>query len=275
MPTVQRWEKHLTLISEIIDEWLSVQRKWLYLEGIFIGGDISAQLPEEAEKFNNIDKEFQEVNKSGTVATSLSTLEPGPTVGVRHEEIDIFPRSLPRSLPRSVLASEYINIFCYFCGPVAVCFLPAQCFRFRSWPTVPQIRLWWMFVWYRDAWTTFSGSERNSMGVKSRSMITWNTSGCSSQGEMIVGFTGKRFFAFAFGLAKMLLDRKVLYTVAVGDFLFPRIFYGSVLVFEFQELGKRFGSWNGCFFFVQMNRRMTLSKDNTLRQRSSNFCQLG
>lgn len=62
----------MTLISEIIDEWLSVQRKWLYLEGIFIGGDISAQLPEEAEKFNNIDREFQEVNrkkrKMGTVS---------------------------------------------------------------------------------------------------------------------------------------------------------------------------------------------------------------
>ncbi|KAL1383973.1 hypothetical protein pipiens_013086, partial [Culex pipiens pipiens] len=61
LPTVQRWEKHLTLISEIIDEWLAVQRKWLYLEGIFIGGDISAQLPEEAEKFNKIDQEFQEI----------------------------------------------------------------------------------------------------------------------------------------------------------------------------------------------------------------------
>ncbi|XP_055533348.1 dynein axonemal heavy chain 10 [Wyeomyia smithii] len=61
MPTVQRWEKHLTLISEIIDEWLAVQRKWLYLEGIFIGGDISAQLPEEAEKFNKIDEEFQKI----------------------------------------------------------------------------------------------------------------------------------------------------------------------------------------------------------------------
>ncbi|XP_058811885.1 dynein axonemal heavy chain 10 isoform X1 [Topomyia yanbarensis] len=64
LPTVQRWEKDLTLISEIIDEWLSVQRKWLYLEGIFIGGDISAQLPEEAEKFNKIDEEFQEIMAS-------------------------------------------------------------------------------------------------------------------------------------------------------------------------------------------------------------------
>uniref|UniRef100_A0A182QI99 Dynein heavy chain linker domain-containing protein n=1 Tax=Anopheles farauti TaxID=69004 RepID=A0A182QI99_9DIPT len=59
MPTVQRWEKHLTLISEIIDEWISVQRKWIYLEGIFIDGDISSQLPEEAKHFNIIDEEFR------------------------------------------------------------------------------------------------------------------------------------------------------------------------------------------------------------------------
>lgn len=39
-----------------------VQRKWMYLEGIFIGGDIRSQLPEEAKKFDNIDKTFKKVN---------------------------------------------------------------------------------------------------------------------------------------------------------------------------------------------------------------------
>jgi len=39
-----------------------VQRKWMYLEGIFIGGDIRAQLPEEAKKFDQIDKTFKRVN---------------------------------------------------------------------------------------------------------------------------------------------------------------------------------------------------------------------
>ena len=38
-----------------------VQRKWMYLEGIFIGGDIRAQLPEEAKKFDQIDKTFKRV----------------------------------------------------------------------------------------------------------------------------------------------------------------------------------------------------------------------
>ncbi|KOB71862.1 putative Ciliary dynein heavy chain, partial [Operophtera brumata] len=44
------WERRLSLISEIIEEWLATQRKWLYLEGIFVGGDIRVQLPEEAKK---------------------------------------------------------------------------------------------------------------------------------------------------------------------------------------------------------------------------------
>ena len=38
-----------------------VQRKWMYLEGILIGGDIRSQLPEEAKKFDGIDKTFKKV----------------------------------------------------------------------------------------------------------------------------------------------------------------------------------------------------------------------
>lgn len=34
----------------------------MYLESIFIGGDISSQLPEEAKKFDNIDKNFKKVS---------------------------------------------------------------------------------------------------------------------------------------------------------------------------------------------------------------------
>ncbi|KAF2892470.1 hypothetical protein ILUMI_13689 [Ignelater luminosus] len=58
---VQKWEKNLSNIGEVIDEWLSVQRKWLYLEGIFVGGDIRAQLPDEAKKFDDIDKAFRRI----------------------------------------------------------------------------------------------------------------------------------------------------------------------------------------------------------------------
>ncbi|CAH2003821.1 unnamed protein product, partial [Acanthoscelides obtectus] len=61
LPVVQKWEKSLATIGEVIDEWLSVQRKWLYLEGIFVGGDIRAQLPDEAKKFDDIDKAFRRI----------------------------------------------------------------------------------------------------------------------------------------------------------------------------------------------------------------------
>ncbi|XP_074525804.1 dynein axonemal heavy chain 10 [Halichoeres trimaculatus] len=64
--TIQQWEKDLSLISETIEVWLLVQRKWMYLESIFIGGDIRSQLPEEAKKFDNIDQRFKEI-MSGTV----------------------------------------------------------------------------------------------------------------------------------------------------------------------------------------------------------------
>lgn len=40
---------------------MATQRKWLYLEGIFVGGDIRQQLPEEAKKFDDIDKSFRKV----------------------------------------------------------------------------------------------------------------------------------------------------------------------------------------------------------------------
>lgn len=69
LETVNRWERNLALISEIIDEWLIVQRKWLYLEGIFIGGDIRSQLPEEAKKFDDIDKAYRRVSNGSLLIT--------------------------------------------------------------------------------------------------------------------------------------------------------------------------------------------------------------
>ena len=46
----------------------------MYLEGIFIGGDIRQQLPEEAKKFDNIDKTFKKV-KNFTLCSSQASAE--------------------------------------------------------------------------------------------------------------------------------------------------------------------------------------------------------
>lgn len=71
LSTVQKWEKCLTLVAEMLDEWIATQRKWMYLEGIFIGGDIRDQLPEEAQKFDDIDKTFMRVCRAFLRAISL------------------------------------------------------------------------------------------------------------------------------------------------------------------------------------------------------------
>ncbi|XP_068620608.1 LOW QUALITY PROTEIN: dynein axonemal heavy chain 10 [Battus philenor] len=61
LSVVQTWERRLSLISEVIEEWMATQRKWLYLEGIFVGGDIRTQLPDEAKKFDDIDRSFRKI----------------------------------------------------------------------------------------------------------------------------------------------------------------------------------------------------------------------
>uniref|UniRef100_H9GM01 Dynein axonemal heavy chain 10 n=1 Tax=Anolis carolinensis TaxID=28377 RepID=H9GM01_ANOCA len=61
LTTVHSWEKTLSLIGEVIEVWMIVQRKWMYLESIFIGGDIRSQLPDEAKKFDNIDRIFKRI----------------------------------------------------------------------------------------------------------------------------------------------------------------------------------------------------------------------
>ncbi|KAI8825885.1 dynein heavy chain and region D6 of dynein motor-domain-containing protein [Fimicolochytrium jonesii] len=62
LPAVQEWEKVLSHIGEVLEVWMVVQRRWMYLESIFIGsGDIRMQLPEEAARFDRIDKTFKKL----------------------------------------------------------------------------------------------------------------------------------------------------------------------------------------------------------------------
>ena len=44
---VRKWEQRLSLVSECIEIWMLVQRKWMYLESIFMDSDdIRHQLPQ-------------------------------------------------------------------------------------------------------------------------------------------------------------------------------------------------------------------------------------
>jgi len=58
---VQGWIIKLSTVSEIIEMWLVVQNMWCYMEAVFSGGDIVKQLPQEAKRFQNIDKNYMKV----------------------------------------------------------------------------------------------------------------------------------------------------------------------------------------------------------------------
>ena len=57
---VSEWQKKLSTSDQVISTYMDVQRTWSHLESIFIGSeDIRRQLPEDSERFDQIDKNFK------------------------------------------------------------------------------------------------------------------------------------------------------------------------------------------------------------------------
>ncbi|XP_076442165.1 cytoplasmic dynein 1 heavy chain 1-like isoform X5 [Babylonia areolata] len=55
----QAWEDKLNRINALFDVWIDVQRRWVYLEGIFTGSaDIKHLLPVETTRFQGVSTEF-------------------------------------------------------------------------------------------------------------------------------------------------------------------------------------------------------------------------
>ncbi|KAK9841874.1 hypothetical protein WJX81_008571 [Elliptochloris bilobata] len=58
---VAGWLGRLGVVGEQLESWLAVQALWMYMEAVFSGGDIVKQLPAEAKRFQNIDKNFMKI----------------------------------------------------------------------------------------------------------------------------------------------------------------------------------------------------------------------
>lgn len=60
---MQSWEEKLILMQDIIDQWLTCQATWMYLEPIFSSEDIMRQMPAEAKSFRKVDKIWRDIMK--------------------------------------------------------------------------------------------------------------------------------------------------------------------------------------------------------------------
>jgi dynein heavy chain 1 len=61
------WDEKLQKIRITFDNWIDVQRRYVYLEGIFFGSaDIKSMLTSEFNKFRGIDNEFTGLMKKVT-----------------------------------------------------------------------------------------------------------------------------------------------------------------------------------------------------------------
>lgn len=81
---VEEWEKKLATLSETLDEWVTCQRTWMYLENIFGAEDIQKQLPAESQKFLVVDRSWKAImtrtNADPLVLNALLPLENGSSL---------------------------------------------------------------------------------------------------------------------------------------------------------------------------------------------------
>jgi len=61
---VEGWRHTLNVMQETLDEWMNVQRNWMYLEAIFSSPDIVKQLPKAAKSFKTVDISWKTVMKA-------------------------------------------------------------------------------------------------------------------------------------------------------------------------------------------------------------------
>lgn len=73
-----QWEAKLHTAQDVLDEWISCQRQWLYLEPIFSSEDINRQLPVESKRYATMDRIWRKVMKQAADQPQVISLCPDP-----------------------------------------------------------------------------------------------------------------------------------------------------------------------------------------------------
>ena len=100
---IDTWEQTLNLISEVIDLILTVQRKWIYLESIFMaGGDIAKQLPNEYHLFREVNDTFKstmdDMNRSPLAIRACKKAGLAATIQGMDEKLEMIQKCLDQYL---------------------------------------------------------------------------------------------------------------------------------------------------------------------------------
>ncbi|XP_044254832.1 dynein axonemal heavy chain 1-like isoform X2 [Tribolium madens] len=58
---IDQWEENLKITSDVIEEWMDVQKQWMYLEPILTSEDIRIQLPAESKKYGSMERTWRRI----------------------------------------------------------------------------------------------------------------------------------------------------------------------------------------------------------------------